>query len=159
MDDVELCESEVVSDFDASYDENQRLIAAALKQQGNANFASFLKKWEQASQMRQWHQKLKRTLAEEFEKKSEKELRKKFEEENPDKAPFTDPLNDEQQQIVMKESDEAFEPALKERIDQIGRKAEFLAKLEVPQAFKQAKRDDMVMKLGKSLSTMVGNKQ
>ena len=45
--------------------------------------------------MRQWLQKLKRSLAEEKEKKAEAKLRKLLSEESPDKVPFTDTLTDE----------------------------------------------------------------
>ena len=64
-------------------------------------------------------------------------------------------MTEEQEELVKLNSDKQFDDALKEKVDEVVRKAQFLAKLEVPEAFKQAKREGDIIKIGRALSSAI----
>ena len=102
--------------------------------------------------MRRWTQKVKLNASEKLNAEIEAKYRDEVTESNPSKEAFTDPLNEEQRQIVQRRFDEQFSKVLKERYDEVYRKAEFLSKLAVPNVFKEAKKIEIMQKVRDGIS-------
>ena len=62
--------------------------------------------------MRRWTQQVKLQLREEIEANEIKNLRDEVNAANPDKPPFTDPLDEQQKETVEKRAEEKFDVAL-----------------------------------------------
>ena len=90
--------------------------------------------------MRRWTQQVKLQLREEIEAKEIQILRNEINTANPDKPPFTDPLDEQQRETIEKRAEEKFDTALAAKYDQVNKKSLFLIKLEVPKAFRQARK-------------------
>ena len=61
-------------------------------------------------------------------------------------------MSELQQEVVAQLSEAKFDSAFADKVDEVVRKAQLLAKLEIPKAFKQSKLDNLAIKIGKSLS-------
>ena len=59
-------------------------------------FQDFVKKYDQASQMRKWISSIKLEISERIEKDEDKKFRDEYAEANPSLDPLTGPLSDEQ---------------------------------------------------------------
>ena len=86
--------------------------------------------------MRKWTQQIKLKLVERIHKKIIEAFRKEVDQANPSAPPFTAPLNEEQRAIVDKRTDEQFNKDLIDEYDEVIKKAVFLIKLSLPQAFR-----------------------
>jgi hypothetical protein len=69
-----------------------------------------------------------------------------------EKEASTKELTELQQEVVSQLSEAKFDSAFAEKVEEVVRKAQLLAKLEIPKEFKQSKIDNLAIKIGKSLS-------
>ena len=104
----------------------------------NESLAALMPKWEQASQMRKWTQKVKLNISERVKVDVETQLRDEITAANPSKEPFTDPFNEEQTELVEKRFQEKFDHEVEVVYKQVISKAHFLIKLAVPRSFLEA---------------------
>ena len=136
-------------------DGDAKAMAKQLKETKNADFETLFKRWEQASQMRRWTQQVKLQLRESIEAEEIKILREEINTAHPDSPPFTEPLNEEQRETVEKSAEEKFDSALAAKYEQVNKKSLFLIKLEVPLAFRQARKTAKQAELQKKISNTI----
>lgn len=127
-------------------------VALALKESNSELFQKFLKKWDQASQMRKWISGMKLTTSERIEKEEDRKFRDEYAEAHPSEDALSGPLSDEQKEKVQEKVDARFDQECDEAFSNIVEKAKILIKLSIPEVLVERARIARQRTIQKSLS-------